>query len=330
MTKKKIEIMSYSFSNFTKDLKTFGDKISQEFNNEILPIAQRTSRLVQEKIGNLDNKSITLLPKEFLDLTEKCTKLEKFYKNILKVTTNYKNDGYDYPTNLQDSFAEFGKSVSDKFSNLTKSSSISDSESVTPKLTGKNAQNPKTIYHALSRACDISNFEIFEKESDHTFLKNINSYSKALNDVGNARLKQDNLIISKFNTSLNNKLKELFLEFNNLQRTVEKKRIDFDLARKNLSNCENPLKELQLRISLENAEDSFVYNVENTISLMRKIISHINTHVNFNELIHAQYNYHKKASEIFENIYLEFQNLNNDCEISSNDGDEIKSKNFNI
>ena len=51
--------MSFNFSNFTKDLKSFGDKISTEFNKEVVPLAQRTSRLVQEKWGT-SNKMISV------------------------------------------------------------------------------------------------------------------------------------------------------------------------------------------------------------------------------------------------------------------------------
>lgn len=51
--------MSFNFSNFTKDLKSFGDKISTEFNKEVVPLAQRTSRLVQEKMGNIKQDDIS-------------------------------------------------------------------------------------------------------------------------------------------------------------------------------------------------------------------------------------------------------------------------------
>ena len=97
--------MSFNFSNFTKDLKSFGDKLSTEFNNEILPLAQRTNRIVQERIGKVNVDDISQLPSEYLDLASKCNHIEQLYKNVLKITANYENESYDYPSNAQELFA---------------------------------------------------------------------------------------------------------------------------------------------------------------------------------------------------------------------------------
>ena len=72
----------------------------------VVPLAQRTSRLVQEKWGTSKQDDISQLPSEYIELANKCNNIEQLYKNVLKITTNYENESYDYPTNVQESFTK--------------------------------------------------------------------------------------------------------------------------------------------------------------------------------------------------------------------------------
>lgn len=303
--------MSFNFSNFTKDLKSFGDKLSTEFNNEVLPLAQRTSRLVQEKIGKVNADEISQLPSEYLELAEKCNNIEKLYKNVLKITVNYENEGYDYPTNMQELFNEFGKNISNRVSNLSKATTPAEAQAALVTPDGQ-YKPPKTFYHALARATDGSILTSSSKGSDSDedpLIRCLDLYSTNLNKIANARLGQDQLIKAKFNTPLTSTLRQLILQSNSIQKKVEEKRIDYDLARLSLTNCLNPTKEPQLRVVMENSEDEFANTVEDAINIMQNVLDNAKPLEEFLELARAQLAYHKLALELLTGLTKDFEEL---------------------
>lgn len=303
--------MAFNFNSFTKDLKSFSDKVSTEFSNEVLPFAQRTSRLVQERIGRINEDDISQLPSEYVELANKCNNVEKLYKNVLKITSTYDNESYDYPTNIQESFLEFGKNITERVQNLSKATTPSEAQAAIINPTTGEFKPPKTLYHALSRASDAS---ILTNSSDQSqnhdpLVKALDLYSSNLLKIGNARLGQDQLIQTKFNKPLSATLRQLISQSNNIQRKVEEKRIDYDLARINLTNCTNPSKEPQLRVIMENAEDEFANSVEDGINIMQNVLDHAKPLDEFLELIKAQLAYHKLASELLGGIVGEYEGL---------------------
>ncbi|CUM62721.1 uncharacterized protein PRCAT00000277001 [Priceomyces carsonii] len=297
--------MSFNLSNFTKDLKSLSDRVSTEFNNEILPLAQRTSRLVQEKIGKVNADDISQLPSGYLELAERCNNIEKLYKNVLKVTSNYENESYDYPTNLQESFTEFGKNISARVSNLSKATTPAEAQAALVK--NDEFKPPKTMYHALSRATDAS--ILTSEQAQDPLVKALDLYSSNLNKIANARLGQDQLIKSKFNKPLLATLRQLINQSNNIQKKVEQKRIDYDLSRLNLENCSNPARESQFRVIMENAEDEFANTVEDGMNIMQNVLEHAKPLEELFELIKAQLAYHKLAAELLGGIVGDFENL---------------------
>jgi len=309
--------MSFNFSNFTKDIKSFGDRISTEFNKEVVPLAQRTSRLVQERIGRVNQDDISQLPSEYIDLANKCNNIELLYKNVLKVTSNYENESYDYPTNLQESFTEFSHNVTTRFSNLSKATTTAEAQAALINAGSHEAKPPKTLYHALSRATDAS---ILTKETESgtdasdPLIKGLDLYSSNLNKIANARLGQDQLIKLKFNKPLTTTLRSLISQSNKIQKKVEEKRIDYDLSRYNLTNCTNPAKESKLRVDMENAEDDFANTVEDAINIMQNVIENAKPLQEFLELIKAQLAYHKLASELLGGMVVEYEELINQQE----------------
>lgn len=298
--------MSFNFASFSKDLKSLGDKFSNEFNKEILPLAQRTSRMVQERIGKVNAEDISQLPSEYTELAEKCNNIESLYKNVLKVTSTYENESYDYPSNLQESFLEFGKNISTRVSNLSKATSPAEAQAALINPTTGEFKPPKTLYHALSRATDASILTSHEQEQD-PLIKGLDVYSSTINKIGNARLGQDQLIKSKFNKPLKTTLRQLISQSNNIQKKVEEKRIDYDLSRTNLANCTNPSKEPQLRVVMENAEEDFATTVEDAINILQNVLEHASPLEEFLELVKAQLAYHKLANELLGNIVTDLE-----------------------
>ncbi|AOW29287.1 hypothetical protein MG5_03797 [Candida albicans P57072] len=299
--------MSFNFSNFTKDLKSFGDKISTEFNKEVVPLAQRTSRLVQEKMGNIKQDDISQLPSEYIELANKCNNIEQLYKNVLKITTNYENESYDYPTNVQESFTEFGKNITTRVSNVAKATTTAEAQAALINPNTGEFKAPKTLYHALSRATDAS--ILTSDKSQDPLIKGLDLYSSNLNKIANARLGQDQLIKSKFNKPLLTTLRSLISQSNNIQKKVEDKRIDYDLTRSNLASCTNPQKEPKLRVDMENAEDEFANTVEDAINIMQNVLENAKPLEEFLELIKAQLAYHKLATELLDGMVKDFEEL---------------------
>lgn len=298
--------MSFNFASLSKDLKTLSEKFTDDFNNEFLPLAQRTSRLVQEKIGKVNVEDISQLPSEYLEIADRCNKIESLYKNVLKITTNYENEGYDYPSNLQESFSEFGKNISDRVSNLTKATTPAEAQAALINPNG-DFKPPKTFYHAIARATDAAN--LTSTDSTDPLVKGLDLYLSNLNKIANARLGQDQLIKAKFNKPLLTTLRQLISQSNNIQKKVEQKRIDYDMARLSLTNCTNPAKEPQLRVVMENAEDEFANTVEDAINIMQNVLENAKPLEEFLELTKAQLAYHKLASELLGTMVGEFEGL---------------------
>lgn len=293
--------MSFNFSNFTKDLKTFSDKVSNEFNKELLPMAQRTSRRVQERMGKVNVDDISQLPPEYIELADKCNNIEKLYKNVLKVTTTYENESYDYPSNLQESFNEFGKNISKRVSTLSKATTPAEAQAALINPDAGEFKPPKTLYHALARATDGSILTSNEQD-ESPLVKGLDLYSASVNKIGNARIGQDQLIKERFNKPLTTTLRQLIAQSNKIQKKVEEKRIDYDLARGNLTNCANPAKEPNFRVIMENAEDEFANAVEDAINIFQNVLDNAKPLDGFFELAKAQLAYHKLAAEIFEGM----------------------------
>ena len=301
--------MSFNFANFTKDLKTLGDKFSNEFNNEILPLAQRTSRMVQERIGKVNADDISQLPSEYTELANKCNNIESLYKNVLKITTNYENESYDYPTNLQESFTDFGKNFTNRVTNLSKATTPAEAQAALINPVTGEFKPPKTLYHALARATDGSILTSSGDQDQEPLVQALDMYSTNLNKIANARLGQDQLIKAKFNKPLTTSLRQLISQSNNIQKKVEQRRIDYDLSRLNLTNCSNPSKEPQLRVLMENAEDEFANTVEDAINIMQNVLANAKPLEEFLELTKAQLAYHKLATELLGGMVGDFEDL---------------------
>lgn len=289
--------MSFNFAELADNLKSFGDKVSSELNKEVIPFAQRATRLVQEKMGKVNVDDISQLPYEYVELAARCNSVERLYKNVLKVTQNYENESYDYPLNLQESFADFGKNISSRVANLSKATNTAEAQAALVSPIDGDFKPPKTLYHALARATDASVLTLGDP-SDDPLVQALDLYSSNMNKIANARLGQDQLIKAKFNKPLCTTLRSPLAQSAAIQKKVEKKRVDYDVARNTLTNCSNPAKEPLLRVAMENAEDEFANTVEDALSVMQNVLDQAKPIAELLELTRAQLAYHKLANEL--------------------------------
>ncbi|CAK7904105.1 hypothetical protein CAAN1_13S02872 [[Candida] anglica] len=311
--------MSFNFSAFTKDLKSLGDKVTSEFNNELLPFAQRTSRMVQERIGKVNVDDISQLPSEYTELAAQCNNIERLYKNVLKITGTYETEGYDYPTNVQESFTEFGQNLTSRVQSLSRATTPAEAQAALLSGTalggsgsagaGGEFKPPKTFYHALARATDGSVLDAQASQRDDPLVKCLDQYSSTITKIANARLGQDQLVATKFNKPLTTTLRSLISQSNSIQKKVDAKRLDYDLARLNLANCSSPAKEPQLRVVMEAAEDDFANTVEDAINIMQNVLDNAKPLEEFLELVKAQLAYHKLAAELLGGLASDFEAL---------------------
>lgn len=299
--------MSFNFANFTKDLRSFGDRVSNEFNKEVVPFAQRTSRMVQERMGKVNADDISQLPAEYVELAQRCNNVETLYKNMLKITQTYEQELYDYPLNMQELFAEFGKNIGNRVLNLSKATTPAEAQAALVRSPNGDFKPPKTLYHALARATDGLVLTLGAEQDP--LVQALDLYLGNLTKIANARLGQDQLIRTKFNQPLQTTLRLLLLQSTTVQKKVEQKRLDYDLARQLLALCLNPAKEPQLRVGMENAEDEFANTVEDAINVMQNVLAHAKPLDELLELIRAQLAYHKLALELLGNMVGEFEGL---------------------
>lgn len=258
-------------------------------------------------MGNIKEDDISQLPSEYIELANKCNNIEKLYKNVLKITNNYENESYDYPSNIQENLSEFGKNITTRVSNVAKATTTAEAQAALVNPNNGEFKPPKTLYHALSRATDAS--ILTTDKSNDPLIKGLDLYSSNLNKIANARLGQDQLIKSKFNKPLTTTLRSLISQSNSIQKKVEDKRIDYDLARSNLANCTNPQKEPKLRVDMESAEDEFANTVEDAINVMQNVLENSKPLEEFLELIKAQLAYHKLATELLDGMVKDFDEL---------------------
>lgn len=308
--------MAFNFANLTKDLKLLSDRVSSEFSSEVLPFAQRQARIVQERLGKVPEDEISQLPLEYTDLAAKCNNIEQLYKNLLKVTSVYSNESYDYPGNLQESLGEMGRDWGSRVLNLSKATTPQEAQQALVNPGTGDFRPPKTLYHALLRASNPDQlatpqqeFSTLPQNPEDPLVKGLTIYSEGMNKIGNARLGQDQLICTKFNEPLTTTLRQLISQLNNIQKKVEQKRIDYDLARLNLASCTVATKEPQLRVVMENAEDEFANTVEDAINIMNNVLANAKPLEEFLELIKAQLAYHKLALELLGTMTTQFEQL---------------------
>lgn len=306
---------SNNFGNFTKNL--------QDFGNQSYTFAKKTHRMVEERLGKVQD--VSQLPQEYTDLEHKVDSLKSVYQKLLNITDTYELESYDYPANIKESFNEFSKNVVSKVQDLSKVTTAQDAQAV---LMGPGKQQPpKTLNHALGRAA-LSAAQDLKSNTDAT------SSAPALGDaltkyattelkIGEARLTQDNLIRARFNLPMSKALKTSLNKATKARRNVEEKRLDYDTARANLKTAK-PEQQPRLRAELDQLEDQFAIATEEAVSIMKNVVDDSKPLTELVELIEAQLSYHKTAAELLSELLPEVNGLiEKDANRTSAFGDDI-------
>lgn len=268
--------------------------------------------MIQEKLGNASD--VTELPEEYLDLERRVDALRAVHQKLLGVTSVYENESYDYPPNLKESFVDLSRTISEKVTTLTHAQSASEAQSILTSP-GKNKE-PKTLNHALGRAALAGSNELSSSTSASQSLgAGLQKFAVAEEKIGDARISQDQLIVSRFNSAFATTLNTSINIAMKARKNVHNARLTLDAA-KATAKTAKPEKQAQARIEVEHAEDDFVVATEEAVSVMKNVLDTPEPLRNLTELITAQLAFYKAGAEVLGQLLPEIEQLQSEQEES--------------
>jgi hypothetical protein len=224
-------------------------------------------------------------------------------------SSQYENEGYDYPPNLRESFVDLSRTISEKVQNISHAGSAQEAQAI---LTSPGAKkDPKTLNHALGRAA-LGGLEALGQDSS-PLATGLQKYALAEEKVGEARLAQDQLIVTRFNAAYSTTLNTSIMFANKARKNVHNARLTLDAA-KATAKTAKPEKQAAARIEVEQAEDEFVAATEEAVRVMKNALDTPEPLRGLVELITAQLAYHKAAAEILGELAPEIEKLQADQE----------------
>ncbi|KAM3503388.1 hypothetical protein MY11210_008740 [Beauveria gryllotalpidicola] len=291
------------FSKFGKNLSDFGAQIT--------PFASRTFQYTKEQFGQSEDK--TQLPADYIDLEKKVDALKQAHQKMLNVTQQYSNEAYDYPPNVKETFQDLGRTVSEKVSLLSSATSTAEAQAALVAPPTAKPQ-PKTFNHAIARASLASSQTLHQNHTgagEDPLATALEKYALTMERVGEARLAQDAQIQSRFLAGWNTTLNTNIMFATRARKNVEKSRLSLDAVKAHAKGTtfklgqsssaagqEEPELSPEAQEEIEKAEDEFVTQTEEAVGVMKNVLDTPEPLRNLSELINAQIEYHKKASEI--------------------------------
>ncbi|KAB5576554.1 BAR domain-containing family protein [Coniochaeta sp. 2T2.1] len=299
--------------------------------SQITPFASRTFQYTKEQLGQAEDK--TQLPPDYIDLEKRVDALKQVHQKMLGVTSHYSHEAYDYPPNIKETFQDLGRTVSEKVNLLSSATSPAEAQAALTAPPSAKPQ-PKTFPHAIARASLASSQALHQQHAgpgEDPLASALEKYALAMERVGEARLAQDAQIQSRFlagwNTTLNTNLKFAA----RARANVEKARLTLDAVKAKVkgttwklggaAGAAGPHDEPELtpeaQEEIEKAEDDFVTQTEEAVSVMKNVLDTPEPLRNLAELIAAQIEYHKKAADILSELQPVIEGLQVEQEASA-------------
>lgn len=249
------------------------------------------------------------MPEEYQELERRIDALKKVHQKLLSVTSQYENEGYDYPPNLKESFVDLSRTISEKVSTLSQAGSAHEAQAILTSPGSK--KEPKTLNHALGRAA-LAGSEGLGPNSK-PLADALQKYAITEEKIGEARLAQDQLIVTRFNSAFATTLNTSIQFANKARKNVQNARLTLDAAKASAKSAK-PEKQAAARLQVEQAEDEFVAATEEAVSVMKNVLDTPEPLRNLSELINAQLAYHKAASELLSQLVPEIEDLQTEQE----------------
>lgn len=234
--------------------------------------------------------------------------------------SQYENESYDYPPNLKESFNDLSKTITEKVTGLSHATSAAEAGAIL--TSAPTVKEHKTLHHALSRAA-ASGAEALGDSSD-PLAAALAKYSVVEGKLGDARLSQDSLIASRFNSAFATTLNTSLKFAGKARSNVHKARLNLDAA-KAAAKAARPERQVAARVEVEQAEDEFVAATEEAVSVMKNILDTPEPLRNLSDLIAAQLAYHKASAEILNQLLPEIDELQSEQENKYRESREASS-----
>jgi hypothetical protein len=318
------------------NFKAFGKNLS-DFSASLQPFASRTFQFTKEQFGQAEDK--TQLPPDYIDLEKRVDALKQAHQKLLAVTSTYSNEAYDYPPNIKETFQDLGRTVSEKVHLLSTATSPAEAQAALVAPPTAKPQ-PKTFSHAVARASLSSSQTLHQHHTgagEDPLATALEKYALAMERVGEARLAQDNQIQSRFLAGWNTTLNTNINFATRARKNVENSRLSLDAVKARVKGTTFKLgggqagqqteeQELspEAQEEIEKAEDEFVTQTEEAVSVMKNVIDTPEPLRNLSELIAAQIEYHKKAYEVLSELAPVVESLQTEQEVGRASGYSVE------
>lgn len=201
-------------------------------------------------------------------------------------STQYSNEPYDYPPNIRESFQDLGRTVSEKVTLLSSATSPAEAQAALVAPPSAKPQ-PKTFNHAIARASLASSQLLHQNHTgagEDSLATALEKYALAMERVGEARLGQDAQIQSRFLAGWNTTLNTNLAFASRARKNVEKSRLNLDAVKARVKGNtfklggqggqlphEEPELSPEAQEEIEKAEDEFVTQTEEAVSVMKNV-----------------------------------------------------------
>lgn len=193
--------------------------------------------------------------------------------------SSYKNETYDYPIHIRESFNDLGRTISEKVHLLSTAHSASEAQAALTAPPSAKPQ-PKTFSHAIARASLAGSQALNESHiggGEDPLATALERYALAQERVGEARLVQDTQIQQRFLAGWSTTLNTNLMFATRARRAVENARLSLDAAKaksKAGGRGFNPdLEHLneEARAEIDHKEDEFVAQTEEAVGVMKNV-----------------------------------------------------------
>ena len=193
---------------------------------------------------------------------------------MIRSSSQYSNEPYDYPPNIRESFNDLGRTIGEKVQLLSQASNPADVQAALTAPPSAKPQ-PKTFSHAIGRAA-LGGSHVLAQSSqgEDPLASALEKYALASERVGDARLAQDAQIQSRFLAGWNTTLNTNLLFAAKARKNVENARLSLDsikASKKAAAGGDLDNLSEDARAEIEQAEDEFVGHTEEAVSVMKNV-----------------------------------------------------------
>ncbi|KAF9782528.1 BAR domain-containing family protein [Thelephora terrestris] len=274
-------------------------------------------QVAKERLGQVGQDELTELPPEYKELEARVDALRAAHVSFLKIAKVYQFETYDYPTQIQESIADFSTTVGTTVTNFA-AANLQGTNLPAPAPVQPKPIQHKTLPHALYRASLTAVTDLSAASKDDKLTPALTAYGAAWEKIAAARLQQDEAIRSEFLQPWQQTLSTNISVAIKARQAVRTSRLELDAAKQIIHSLKSagPAKQEAARIEVENAEDDLVQKTEVAIQLMKTVLDNPEPIKNLNELIKAQLVFHATTAEALSAAQGEIEELSVSAEAS--------------